>query len=283
MDIQNVPLTVRTVRTLSYVVAAPGNATSQAQQAVGEFVQMSCLDSKNHNSSSVQNNSTTCRNIEEEDSEDSPEPLSPRVRRSALRRTLAAGDECPKTGDWKGQCWSLQAQLIRLASISWIAKHIEYICALHTLAYCIAIARLPCLWYIINTFLYSVLLLIKLRRYDVILKSAVNLSIVWDILGQLCAWLHGRPVRLIDEVRNHGGALKAVAWSELIWARVYSVHSVAVWLELVPVSNPISSEELVLVTATKDMGMPSAEITENLVRAEVRRQLAERCELIESI
>lgn len=40
--------------------------------------------------------------------------------------------------------------------------------------------------------------------------------------------------RLIDEVRNHGGALKA------------------------------------------DMGMPSAEITENLVRAEVRRQLAER-------
>ena len=104
MDIQNVPLTVRTVRTLSYVVAAPGNATSQAQQAVGEFVQMSCLDSKNHNSSSVQNNSTTCRNIEEEDSEDSPEPLSPRVRRSALRRTLAAGDECPKTGDWKGQC-----------------------------------------------------------------------------------------------------------------------------------------------------------------------------------
>lgn len=40
--------------------------------------------------------------------------------------------------------------------------------------------------------------------------------------------------RLIDEVRNHGGALKA------------------------------------------DMGMPSAEITENLVRAEVRRQLAKR-------
>lgn len=40
--------------------------------------------------------------------------------------------------------------------------------------------------------------------------------------------------RLIDEVRNHGGALKA------------------------------------------DTGMPSAEITENLVRAEVRRQLAER-------
>lgn len=40
--------------------------------------------------------------------------------------------------------------------------------------------------------------------------------------------------RLIDEVRNHGGALKA------------------------------------------DAGMPSAEITENLVRAEVRRQLAER-------
>ena len=64
---------------------------------------------------------------------------------------------------------------------------------------------------------------------------------------------------------------------------MYSVHSVAVWLELVPVSNPISSEELVLVTATKDMGMPSAEITENLVRAEVRRQLAKRCELIESI
>ena len=48
MGTQNVP----PVRTVQHVVA-PGNATSQAQQAVGEFVQMSCLDSKNHNSSSV--------------------------------------------------------------------------------------------------------------------------------------------------------------------------------------------------------------------------------------